>query len=181
VTAPVESEVKLRVDDPGAARRALAGLGARITRERHFEDNALYDDARRSLLEGGLVLRLRRAEGRAVLTFKGPKEERADGVKSRREIEVEVVDADAFESILDGLGLRRVFRYQKYREAWAWRDVEIVVDETPIGTFLEIEGPVATIHAAAKALGRSPADYIGESYAALFFASGRRGDMVFDE
>ena len=51
----------------------------------------------------------------------------------------------------------KVFRYQKYRESYHWRDVEIVVDETPIGTFLEIEGPVSTIHEAARALGRGPA------------------------
>ncbi len=71
------------------------------------------------------------------------------------------------------------FRYQKYRETYHWRDVEIVVDETPIGTFLEIEGPPATIHEAARALGRARADYIAESYAALFLASGGTGDMVF--
>ncbi|PYQ48524.1 MAG: class IV adenylate cyclase [Acidobacteria bacterium] len=181
MTEQVESEIKLRVDDPGAARRALSGLGAQPARERHFEDNTLYDDAQYSLFDGGRALRLRRAAGRALVTFKGPREDRADGVKSRPEIELEVADADAFESILTALGYRKVFRYQKYRETYAWRDVEIVLDETPIGTFLEIEGPVATIHAAATALGRGPADYIAESYAALFFASGGRGDMVFGE
>jgi adenylate cyclase, class 2 len=179
VTGQVESEVKLRMEGPDAARGALQALGATPKTARHFEDNALFDDAHYSLFDGGLALRVRRAQGRALVTFKGPKEARADGVKSRREIEMEVGDADGFEAILAGLGFRRVFRYQKYREAWSWRDVEIVLDETPIGTFLEIEGPIATIHAAAKALGRSPADYIGESYAALFFATGRRGDMVF--
>jgi adenylate cyclase, class 2 len=180
VTEKVESEIKLRMEGPDAARSALAALGARPARERHLEDNALYDDAQYSLFDRGRALRLRRAAGRAIVTFKGPREERADGVKSRPEIELEVADADAFESILTALGFRRVFRYQKYRETYAWRDVEIVLDETPIGTFLEIEGPIATIHAAAAALGRSPADYIAESYAALFFASGRRGDMVFE-
>ena len=50
----------------------------------------------------------------------------------------------------------KVFRYQKYRESYRWRDVEIVVDETPIGTFLEIEGPVATIHARRARAGPRP-------------------------
>ena len=54
-----------------------------------------------------------------------------------------------------------------------------MIDETPIGTYLEIEGPVDVIHEAARALGRGPADYIGDSYAALFLASGGIGDMVF--
>ena len=95
------------------------------------------------------------------------------------EIEVDVDDGDGFEAILAGLGYVRVFRYQKYRETFRWRDVEIVVDETPIGTFVEIEGPVATIHEAARALGREPRDYIADSYAALFAAAGGTGDMVF--
>jgi adenylate cyclase class 2 len=72
-----------------------------------------------------------------------------------------------------------VFRYQKYRETYAWKDVEIVVDETPIGTFLEIEGPLEGIHAAAAALGYGRDDYVTDSYAGLFFASGGTGDMVF--
>ncbi len=62
---------------------------------------------------------------------------------------------------------------------FAWEDVEIVLDETPLGTFVEVEGPIATIHRAAAALGRGPADYVAESYTALFFASGRTGDMMF--
>ena len=68
--------------------------------------------------------------------------------------------ADAAQAILARLGFRAVFRYQKYRETYHWQDVEIVVDETPIGTFLEIEGRPEAIHAAAAALGRRPEDYI---------------------
>jgi adenylate cyclase, class 2 len=179
VADPVESEIKLRVEGPDSARRAVAALGAVLAQPRHLEDNVLYDDAGSSLLASGRALRLRRASGRAIVTFKGPRQERDDGVKSRPEMETEVADGDAFAAILSGLGYGKVFRYQKYRESYHWRDVEIVVDETPIGTFLEIEGPVSTIHDAARALGRGPQDYIGESYAALFLASGGVGDMVF--
>ncbi len=180
MSAAVETEIKLRMDGPDAARRAVTALGATPRRARHLEDNVLYDDARSSLLAAGQALRLRRAEGRAIVTHKGPKEERADGVKSRPEREFEVADGDGFEAVLAALGYGKVFRYQKYRETYEWRDVEIVVDETPIGTYLEIEGPVATIHEAARALGRGPGDYIADSYAALFLASGRKGDMVFE-
>jgi len=179
VPEEIESEIKLAMEGPESARAAVAALGATSSRPRHFEDNVLYDDAGRSLLASGRVLRLRRAEGKAIVTAKGPRLDGAEGVKSRPEWEVEVADADAFEKVLHALGYAKVFRYQKYREAWRWRDVEIVVDETPIGTFLEIEGPVATIHAAARALGRRPGDYVAESYVGLFAATGRSGDMVF--
>lgn len=179
MTGAHETEVKLRVRSAEEARGALGRIGARRVRPRHFEDNALYDDAQGSLAAAGSTLRIRRTDDGAVFTFKGPREERADGVKSRPEFETEAGDADALAAILGGLGYRRVFRYQKYREVYVWEDVEIVVDETPIGAFLEIEGVVDSIHRAAAALGRRQQEYLAESYAALFFASGRTGDMVF--
>ena len=164
---------------PSEARALVAGIGATPSRPRHFEDNVLFDDAASSLAASGRVLRLRRTGAEAVVTYKGPRVS-GTGVKSRPEVEVAVADADAAQQVLESLGYRQVFRYQKYRQAFRWRDAEIVIDETPIGTFLEVEGPVETIHAAAAALGRGPGDYVTESYPALFAASGGGGDMVFE-
>lgn len=176
----VESEIKLRMSGPEAAREAVARLGATLVRARHFEDNFLLDDASSTLVGSGRTLRVRRTDGSTLLTFKGPRRDQ-EGVKSRQEIEVSASasDADALQAILRAIGFRPVFRYQKYRETYRLGDVEIVVDETPMGTFLEIEGPLAAIHATAKALGLGPRDYITDSYAGLFFASGGTGDMVF--
>jgi adenylate cyclase, class 2 len=176
--SPVESEIKLRMPGPSEARALVDRIGATPSRPRHFEDNVLFDDAASSLRASGRALRLRRTDAGAVVTYKGPRV-MGTGVKSRPEIEVTVGDADAAQQVLEALGYRKAFRYQKYRQAFRWRDAEIVVDETPIGTFLEVEGPIETIHAAAAALGRGPADYVEDSYAALFLASGRSGDMVF--
>jgi adenylate cyclase, class 2 len=178
VASGVESEVKLAVGSPEEARALLERAGATRVRPRHFEDNLLLDDAARTLAARGLVLRLRRTETAALLTYKGPRRE-VDGVKARTEIEFGVSDGDGCLALLDGLGFRPTFRYQKYRETYRWHDVEIVIDETPVGTFLEIEGEVDVIHQAARALGRGPGDYLLESYVSLFFARGGRGDMVF--
>lgn len=174
----VESEIKLRMAGPEAARHAVAAVGATRMRPRHFEDNVLLDDAAGSLAASGRALRVRRTDDGAVLTFKGPRAV-AGGIKSRDEIELGVTRADAMLAVLAELGFRPRFRYQKYRETFEWKDVEVVVDETPVGTFLEIEGAEDSIHEAARALGYGPADYITDSYAGLFFASGGRGDMVF--
>ena len=165
---------------PAEARAAVIAIGAVPSRPRHLEDNVLYDDAARGLRASGRTLRLRRAAGEAIVTVKGPRIA-GTGVKSREEIEYTVADADGAHRAFLALGYVEVFRYQKYREAFRWRDAEIVVDETPaIGTFVEIEGPVATIHAAAAALGRGPADYVDEGYVELLTAAGRDGDMLFE-
>lgn len=174
-----EREVKLRFDAAADARAAVASLGAALVRARHLEDNLLLDDAAASLKERRSALRLRRTEARCVLTYKGRPQEDASGQKSRPEAEVDVSDADATQQILAALGFAPVFRYQKYREVWEWDEVEIVVDETPVGVFVEIEGPAGGIDRAAQALGRSRADYVTASYPDLFRAQGGRGDMVF--
>jgi adenylate cyclase, class 2 len=176
--APRENEVKLRVARADEARADLTGHGAVRVRPRHFEDNVLFDDAARSLGRRGCALRVRTTDAGGVLTYKGPRTDR-EGVKTREEWETEVTDPAAARAIVEALGLRPVFRYQKYREVYHWGGVEIVVDETPIGVFLEIEGELPAIHAAAAALGYGPSDYIRESYASLFLAGGGTGDMVF--
>jgi adenylate cyclase class 2 len=175
----VEAEIKLRMADRPAAVAALQAIGAELTLPRHFEDNVLFDTPSRSLAASDRLLRLRRTPAGCLVTFKGPRQV-VEGVKRRPEHEASLTEAEAFERVLAGLGFEPVFRYQKYREVWSWEDAELVIDETPVGTFVEIEGPLATIHRAARALGRGPEDYLTESYAALFVAAGGTGDMVFE-
>jgi len=88
--------------------------------------------------------------------------------------------------VLERLGFTVWFRYQKYREEFGARDAIVALDETPIGTFVEIEGSEAAITEMAVALGRSEADYLLDSYRGLYVqhceASGTPvGDMVFEE
>lgn len=175
---PRETEVKLRVSSAEAARERLRRAGARLVRDRYFETNVLFDDERGSLRAAGAVLRLRRTPHGGVLTFKGPRTI-AGGLKSREERETDVGAPDEVLAILARLGYRPLFRYEKYRETWAHRGQEIVVDELPIGSFLEIEGEASGIHAVAAELGFSREDYVNESYVGLFFEAGGRGDMVF--
>ena len=176
--APVEIEVKVRLDSPGAGREALKRIGAVLRTPRHHEDNVLLDHTDLRLAASGTALRLRRASGGATLTFKGPRSV-VEGAKRRVEIETAVSDPDAAAALLEALGFRRAFRYEKHREIYAWREVVLSLDETPIGTFLEIEGPLPALHAAAQALGVSEGDYVAESYVDLFLAGGGKGDLVF--
>jgi adenylate cyclase class 2 len=87
--------------------------------------------------------------------------------------------------VLDELGLAAWFRYQKFPEEFRAPGVVIALDETPVGTYLEIEGSEEGILTVADALGRTPADFILDSYRGLFLAFVQTHgldvrDMLFD-
>jgi adenylate cyclase class 2 len=136
---PEEVEVKLAAPDLDAVRAKLRGQAAKMLAARHEEINDLYDDPERKISGSGRTVRLRRAAGRSILTYKGPARFQ-DGVKTREEREVEVSDAREAEGILAGLGLARRFRYEKRREEWDLKGCVVALDETPIGNFVEVEG-----------------------------------------
>lgn len=178
-----EVEVKLPCQDLTAVRRTLGERGATLTAGRHDEVNDLYDDENKRLSGRGAALRLRRANGRAILTYKGPARF-LGGIKIREERETDVSDPAALEAILAGLGLSRAFRYEKRREQWLLDGCEIALDETPIGSFVEVEGEPTAIRRAILALGLDFADAIPYSYARLYTQRRRSDpslpqDMVF--
>jgi adenylate cyclase class 2 len=72
------------------------------------------------------------------------------------------------DAILQALGFKPTFRYEKFRAEWSDGTGHVVLDDTPIGNLGEIEGPPRWIDRTAKALQISPADYITKSYAELF-------------
>ena len=179
----IEHEVKLRFPDVEAARRAVESAGGRLVVSRRLLDDHLFDHATLELRRRNIALRLRRDDGRAILTFKGPRQ--AGPLKSREEIETTVADASTLEAILRALGYHRTFRSQKFREEYALEDAHIAIDETPLGVFIEIEALPDVIDRAARALGRGPDDYELESYPGLWrLAIAQRGltdrDMIFD-
>jgi adenylate cyclase class 2 len=86
----------------------------------------------------------------------------------REELETVVGDGPMLLQILEALGFHVWFRYEKYREEFALDDVIVAIDETPVGTFVEIEGSDRGIGTTAEALGRGPSDYLLDSYRNLF-------------
>ena len=195
-----------------ALKRLGAQLVSGRTRRVH-EWNVLFDTPRNELAKRGQLLRIRtetpkrsnseRARAkvdRVLLTFKRPvgaRRPRGDVQpllarhKVREEIELRVADADALTKIFAALGMRGWFRYEKFRttfrlpasQRWA-KGLLIEMDETPIGTFVELEGPPKAIDRAAKELGFSKRDYIVTNYLSLYWEECRRraekpGDMVF--
>ena len=201
-----ETEIKLRVENAAAFRRALKRLGARPVGRgtgRVHEKNIIFDTPQGGLAKHGQLLRIRSetpetkeksrktaSNPRVVLTFKRPavkpaEQARDDGghgfYKVREELELEVADGPKLREIFEGLGMSGWFQYEKYRttyhlpaaKAWA-RGLLIELDETPIGTFVELEGPAAAIDRAATELGYSKHDYVLKNYLVLYMEDCRR-------
>ena len=179
---PLEREIKLRFDSADEAREKILALGAAPLLGRRLQEDCLFDTDDERLRRQRSTLRVRSEGGKSLLTFKGPAIPSL--IKIREEYETVVADGAALQTILEELGLHVWFRYEKYREEFSHDDVVIAVDETPVGIFVEIEGGEDAIHETARALGRSPSEYITDSYRFLFLqhrnANGLAGhDMVF--
>lgn len=128
----------------------------------------MFDTPELELRAGRKLLRLREYGGLRILTFKGPPEPGPH--KTREEIETGVTCAQETRTLLARLGYQIVFRYEKYRAEFASGEGLALIDETPIGVFVELEGDPGWIDASAERLGYRRSDYITDSYGALYFA-----------
>ena len=184
MTTILEREVKLRFASVTEARESILAAGATPLRGRRLREDWLLDSREDALRIRRCVLRIRVESGRSFITFKGPVQ--PSPMKLREEIETVIGDGEQLLRIFEALGFRVWYRYQKYREEFSCEDVIVALDETPVGIYVEIEGGERGIMEMASALGRSPADYLLDSYRGLFVKycqeHGLDADhMVFDE
>jgi len=180
----LEREIKLAFDSPEDARRAVTACGGTPLRGRRLQEDCLLDTPDGRLRAKRCVIRVRMENGRTMLTFKG--QTQYSTMKLREELETVVGDGLLLLRVLDELGYAVWFRYQKYREEFSEGDVIIAVDETPVGTFVEIEGSEDGINRTAAALARSPEDYVLDSYRVLYvkYCESRGlpvADMLFED
>ncbi|HEX8815480.1 MAG TPA: class IV adenylate cyclase [Terriglobales bacterium] len=163
-----EIEIKFRVENLRTLTRDLRRAGFKLQTKRTHEMNSLYDLPGHPLRDRGELLRLRKYCDDWVLTHKAKGK---DGIhKTRVETETAIAEGPQMDKILHALGFAPTFRYEKFRAEWDDGTGHVVVDETPIGNFGEIEGPSRWIDRTARALHISKQDYITSTYAGLFFA-----------
>jgi len=163
---PQEIEIKFRVADVRALNRKLRAAGFRLITPRTHELNTLYDLPGELLRQRKQLLRIRKYGRIWTLTHKSGTTRGRHS--SRVELETGVADGKKMDLILRALGYAPSFRYEKFRAEWTDSQGHVVVDETPIGHFCEIEGPSRWIDATAQKLRVTPTDYITKNYATLF-------------
>ncbi|MGC1781162.1 MAG: class IV adenylate cyclase [Acidobacteriaceae bacterium] len=163
-----EIEIKARLSDRAVFAAKLPTLGFRLKTPETFERNVLFDTPEGLLRSRRELLRIREYGGKWKLTHKADTDA-ASPHKVRVETELEISDGPAMAAILERLGYQRVFVYEKRRTEWADDKGHIVLDATPIGDFVELEGKHAWIDETAKKLGIQPSQYLTASYARLFF------------
>jgi adenylate cyclase, class 2 len=174
-----EIEIKFRVADLRALARSLRAAGFRLVTPRTHEMNTLYDLPGEVLRGRKELLRLRKYGSEWTLTHKA--KGKVDRHSSRIETETGVADGKQMDAILRALGYAPSFRYEKFRAEWTDGKGQVVVDETPIGNFCEIEGSPGWIDATAKKLGVTAADYITKNYAGLFLEWKAQTDIKAQE
>lgn len=162
----LEVEVKFLVADLTAVRHQLLLVGATVSKPRVFERNLRLDTLDEQLLHKQQLLRVRQ-DTAVTITFKSePLHLPQSEAKIREEIEFTANDADTAVLLFQRLGYIPVQVYEKYRETFQWGDVEVVLDELPFGSFVELEGAESDIKTAAAKLnldwnGRVLANYLG--------------------
>lgn len=179
-TANHEIECKLPIPNRESCHRRLQELGARNEGD-ELERNWVFDNEADTFQKTGTLLRLREYGG-CTLTYKGPV---LDGTHYRRreELETDIGDPDAFRLILERLGYREIWYYEKYRNVWQYRDCEVALDVLPeIGAYIEVEGPSEdAIDAVLADLGLAREDHVPESYRGLYQAHCEREGKAVPE
>ena len=169
-----EVEIKFKIDNIDTLTSSLQTAGFRLITPRTHEMNTLYDQPGGKLRRRGALLRLRQYGPRWTVTYKDRSGPQSGRHKSRREIETQVEKGEALAMVFEAVGFSPSFRYEKYRSEWSDSTGHVVIDETPIGNFGEIEGQPEWIDATAQRLSIPVKNYLKESYAELFAAWKRK-------
>ena len=172
-----EIELKFPVADPEALQARLPNLGFHLVTPRTYEHNTLFDTPTRDLRAKRQILRLREYGGIHTLTHKRVDDSLSSDTsryKIRIETETTVSDPHALAEVFAQLGYQPAFIYDKYRTEFSTFDPatnstpHLVIDETPIGNYAELEGPTDWIDRTLAALNIDPATCLTDSYGKLF-------------
>ena len=184
-----EIELKFPVEDSERFRVRIFDAGFHLVTPRTFESNTLYDTQERSLRARTELLRIRQYGERWTLTHKrlpDAADPDLSRYKTRIEMETAIDDGRTLADVFTHLGFGPVFRYEKFRTEWDLGGGHLVLDETPIGVWAELEGQPEWIDRQLRVLGVDETHCITQSYGALFLDWKRETgsaalNLTFDE
>jgi adenylate cyclase class 2 len=174
-----EIELKFPVADLETLQTRLPQLGFHLVTPRTYEHNTLYDTPNRDLRARREVLRIRQYGSLCTVTHKRQPDQQAPVDTTRYKIRIEtetiVAEREALAEIFRQMGYVPVFTYEKYRSEWSHAigpnsdtTAHLLIDETPIGTYAEAEGPTEWIDRTLAELNIDSATCLTDSYGKLF-------------
>src|SRR5574341_2084593 len=166
----IEKKYRLTLEDRRAIEKSLRKLGSKPKPVEH-EENTIYRGG--NLAFGRRALRLRRVNSEAILTFK----ERIttnSPIKHQKESETRVLNPDAADAILRGIGFAPALIYEKRRTRWDVGKAKVVIDELPYGLFMEIEAPEKEIKRVEKLIDAAGLPAVIETYPSLTAQFGKK-------
>ena len=113
----IEVETKLKIDCVETIEERIKELSGDYKGEK-TEIDLYFDHPDMQILSGGGALRVRDADGKYRLTYKGPKKD--DVTTSRTEIEIWIESAREMIKILDELGFYKICEVKKFRKTYLY-------------------------------------------------------------
>jgi adenylate cyclase class 2 len=163
MTIEIEKKYALTNEQREEVLASLKELEAKYIGE-DFEENTLYSGG--VLNEKAAVLRVRKIGAKTILTFK-ERVSSDSGIKQQIEYETGVEKSVELENIIENLGFFKALVYEKRRQTWKLRAVEVVLDELPFGQYMEIEGAISGIAEAEMILEIEDFETENETYPSL--------------
>jgi adenylate cyclase class 2 len=172
----IEKKYRLTIERRKEIEATLAEFECNPLRG-EFEENIIFSNEK--LSQDRSIVRIRRTDRRSLLTFKRRTESNSDA-KHQIEFETVITDPETTRCILENIGLFAKLVYEKKRTTYEFRDVEVVLDELPFGTFMEIEGSITGIVEAEMLLGIEDLEVEHETYPRLTLKYGAEINGVIE-
>lgn len=133
----IEVELKIPIKDLKKYEKRLLELNADFLGEEEQTD-LYFQHPCKNFVETDEALRIRLVNGRAYLTYKGPR--LSSEMKVRNEVEVEVLNAEKMQDILNYLDFKMIAVIKKVRRIYKVGNFKVSLDRvTKLGSFIEVE------------------------------------------
>jgi predicted adenylyl cyclase CyaB len=156
-----EIEVKFKIQNIKRLQKALKQIEAK-RKNKILQEDISFDNRKNILTKANILLRLRKTDDEICLTFKLPSKKAR--FKEEEEIEIKVDNSENTKEILRILGFYPKGELKKLREEWDYKNSKILIDQSPLGKILEIEGSKKEIEEIIKLLNLNSKKRITKTY-----------------